>query len=330
MTTFVEFGPSGWRLRLCESVLWDDGPGTTLAPGAFDIQGLVAHEYGHILGLGHSNVSGATMFPTLGGNGLAARSIEADDRAGVQFVYGAAAAAKPRVDSALPGTLLAISGANFGATGNEVWFTRAAPNLDGTPLVVSGVASSLGGTRIDLALPAGAGPGDVMVRAPGAATGAVLSNGFPLDPNGCPPPATYCTAKTSSQGCLPAISAVGTPSASAGSGFVVACDDVPSQTVGLLIYSLDHAAELTFQGGTLCIGGAVKRTPGQGSGGSLPPGSDCSGHFDLDFNAWVASGSDPLLGLDSTVWCQWWLRDPGFAPPNASGLSDALAFLVCP
>ncbi|HVS19020.1 MAG TPA: matrixin family metalloprotease, partial [Planctomycetota bacterium] len=82
MTTFVEFGPAGWRLRLCESVLWDDGPGTTLAPGAFDIQGLVAHEYGHILGLGHSNVVGSTMYPTVSGNGVAARSIEADDRAG--------------------------------------------------------------------------------------------------------------------------------------------------------------------------------------------------------------------------------------------------------
>lgn len=330
MTTFVEVGPGGWRLRLCESVLWDDGPGTTLAAGAFDIQGIVAHEYGHILGLGHSNVPGSTMFPTVAGNGVAARSIEADDRAGVQFVYGAAAATKPRIDSALPGALLSISGANFQPTGNEVWFTRAAPNLDGTPLVVTGLTSSFGGTRIDLIVPAGAGPGDVMVRSSLSSSGATLSNGFPFDPGGCPPPATYCTAKTSSQGCVPAISAVGAPSASAGSGFVIACDDVPSQAVGLLIYSRDAAAAVPFQGGTLCLGGAVLRTPGQGAGGSMPPGSDCTGHFDFDFNAWIASGSDPLLGLDSKVWAQWWFRDNGFAPPNASGLSDAVAFLVCP
>lgn len=330
LLVFVEGGPAGWRMRLCDDWSWDDGPGTLLAPGAFDIQGVVAHEYGHLLGLGHSNVAGATMFASLSGSGVAARSLEADDRAGVQFIYGAAAATKPRIDSALPGALLVISGANFGAVGNEVWFTRAAPNPSGAPLVVSGVAATLGGTRIVLSIPAGAGPGGVLVRAPGAATGALLSNAFPLDPGGCPPPAVYCTAKTSSQGCLPAISAVGTPSASAGSGFVVACDGVPSGMIGLLFYSRDGAAAAPFQGGTLCLSGAITRTPGQDSGGTLPPGSACDGHFALDFNAWIASGQDPLLGLDSTVWSQYWFRDPGFAPPNASGLSDAVAFLVCP
>lgn len=327
--SFIESVPGGWRLRLCDDWLWDDGPGTVLAPNAIDIQSLVAHEYGHILGLGHSNVGGATMFPTISGNGVAARSIETDDRAGVQFIYGGAAAAKPRIDSALPGALLVLSGANFGAAGNEVWFTPAGPNPSGAPLVVSGVTSTLGGTRIALAIPAGAGPGDVLVRVPGAPTGAILSNAFPLDPSGCPPPAVYCTPKTSSQGCVPAISAVGTPSASAGSGFVIACDDVPSGMFGIFFYSRDGAAALPFQGGTLCLSGALTRTPGQNSGGTLPPGSQCDGHYEFDFNAWIASGIDPLLGVDSTIWCQYWFRDPGFAPPNASGLSDALAFLVC-
>jgi hypothetical protein len=330
ITVIVESSPSGWRMRLCDNLLWDDGPGTVLAPGALDIQATVTHEYGHLLGLGHSNVGGSTMFATISGNGVSMRSIEADDKAGIQFIYGAAAPTKPRIDSALPGALLVISGANFGAAGNEVWFTPAGPNPSGAPLVVSGVSSTLGGTRIALAIPAGAGPGDVLVRAPGAATGAILSNAFPLDPNGCPPPAVYCAAKTSSQGCVPAISAVGTPSASAGSGFVVACDGVPSGMIGLLFYSRDGAAAVPFQGGTLCLSGALTRTPGQGSGGTLPAGSACDGHFDLDFNAWIASGADPLLALDSTVWSQWWFRDPGFAPPNASGLSDAVAFLVCP
>jgi len=330
ITVLVEGGPGGWRMRLCDDLLWDDGPGTQLAPNALDIQGIVAHEYGHLLGLGHSNVAGATMFPTLSGNGVSARSIAADDQAGIQFIYGAAAATKPRIDSALPGAQLVLSGANFGAVGNEVWFTPAGPNPSGAPLVVSGLIATQGGTRIALSIPAGAGPGDVLVRAPGAATGALLSNAFPLDPNGCPPPAVYCTAKTSSQGCVPAISAVGTPSASAGSGFTIACDDVPSGMFGLLFYSRSGAGAAPFQGGTLCISGALTRTPGQNSGGTLPPGSQCDGHFDLDFNSWIASGADPLLAADSTVWAQWWFRDPGFAPPNGSGLSDAVAFLVCP
>lgn len=325
MLVFVEGGPAGWRMRLCDDWTWDDGPGTVLAPNAIDIQAIVTHEYGHLLGLGHSNVAGSTMFPSFSGNGVSARSIEFDDQAGIQFIYGAAAASKPRIDSALPGALLVISGASFSAGGNEVWFTPAGPNPSGSPLVVAGVASTLGGTRIALAIPPGAGPGDVLVHAAGGLAGASLSNAFPLDPNGCPPPAVYCTPKTSAQGCVPAISAVGTPSASAASGFVVACDELPSGMIGLLFYSRTGAGAVPFQGGTLCLSGAITRTPGQDSGGS----QSCDGHFDIDFNAWVASGADPLLGANATVWAQWWFRDPGFAPPNASGLSDAVAFLVC-
>ena len=34
-------------------------------------------------------------------------------------------------------------------------------------------------------------------------------------------PVTYCTAKTNSQGCVPAVGSTGTPSATAGSGFVI-------------------------------------------------------------------------------------------------------------
>src|SRR5688572_9228877 len=77
LIVFVEGGPAGWRMRLCDEWLWDDGPGTQLAPGALDIQATVTHEYGHLIGLGHSNVAGSTMFPAISGNGVSARSIEA-------------------------------------------------------------------------------------------------------------------------------------------------------------------------------------------------------------------------------------------------------------
>ena len=45
---------------------------------------------------------------------------------------------------------------------------------------------------------------------------------------------------------------------------------------------------------------------------------------------WIASGQDPSLVAGSAVWAQSWSRDPGFAPPQKTNLSDALAFAVCP
>ncbi len=178
---------NGWRIRYYDSWTWDDGPGDPES-GAMDLQGVATHEYGHALGLGHSGVVGATMYPTVSGAGVAQRSIEPDDAAGVQAIYGIKSATKPRitqvvVDSAA-GTAT-ISGVNFSAVGNEVWFTNAAPTApEADPIVkVTGIASSQNGSLIIVALPAEAGPGDVLVKIAGTGH-AALSNAWPLDPQG--------------------------------------------------------------------------------------------------------------------------------------------------
>jgi hypothetical protein len=173
----------GWRLRVCDDFVWSDGPGPA-APGEIDLQAILTHEFGHALGLAHSTVPGATMASSSLGPLENVRSIEPDDIAGVQCIYGIAAPAKPRIDSVLVGAgMLTLVGVNFAATANEVWFTRAAPSDPASdPLVrVLGVVSTLGGTRIDLAVPAGAGAGDVLVKLPGSTNGATLSNAFPTD-----------------------------------------------------------------------------------------------------------------------------------------------------
>jgi len=325
---FTEVGPGGWRIRLCDDWLWDDGPGVTLAPGALDIQGVLTHELGHALGLAHSSVPGSTMYPAASGNGVAARSIEADDVAGIQAIYGAAGPAKPRIDLALAdGATLVLHGAGFAATGNEVWLTAAGVNPSGDPVKVIGLASTLGGTRIELVPPAAAGPGDVLVRVPGAG-GATLSNAWPVDPGACATPTSYCSAQVNSLGCASAIDSRGSPSASAGSGFVVAVRHLRNNAPGLFFYGKTGPTEQPLLGGALCALPPLMRTTPGSTGGTPPPALDCSGALTLDFNAWVAAGSDPGLVAGCEVFVQAWSRDP--AHSTGSNLSDALAFRLCP
>ena len=172
---------SGWRIRFCESWVWNDGPGA-ISGGQFDLQGVMTHEYGHALGLGHSTVSGSTMWPSVGSGSTATRSIEADDIAGVKDIYGVKSATKPTITAtvASAGTLT-IHGTNFSATGNSVWFRPAASTaatLDDPRIQVAGVASN--GVRLTVAIPATAGPGDVIVRNATAGHPSV-SNAFPTD-----------------------------------------------------------------------------------------------------------------------------------------------------
>ena len=95
---------------------------------------------------------------------------------------------------------------------------------------------------------------------------------------------------------------------------------------GVYFYSKSGANSVPFQGGILCGQPPLVRTMMQNSGGSAP----CGGSFQLDFNAYVASGKDPGLIAGQQVWIQTWSRDPGFAPPNNTSLSDAVSFMLCP
>jgi hypothetical protein len=55
--------------------------------GEYDIDGIMVHEVGHVIGLGHSSVSGATMYPSVSACNTANRSLEADDIAGKNALY---------------------------------------------------------------------------------------------------------------------------------------------------------------------------------------------------------------------------------------------------
>ncbi len=147
------------------------------------------------------------------------------------------------------------------------------------------------------------------------------------------PNTTYCVAKVNSLGCTPTISAVNHGSIYYTSNFVVSCANVRNNKPGLLLYGVNGAASSPFQGGTLCIATPLKRSTPVLSGGN-PTGNDCSGVYQIDMNSFShgALGGTPLPALlvqGTLVNCQFWGRDPGFAAPNNTTLSNAMQYFVC-
>ncbi|REJ80731.1 MAG: hypothetical protein DWQ36_10840 [Acidobacteria bacterium] len=56
--------------------------------GEFFIEGVQVHEIGHALGLGHTSVAGATMYPSVAACDNGPATIAADDIAGIVDLYG--------------------------------------------------------------------------------------------------------------------------------------------------------------------------------------------------------------------------------------------------
>ena len=141
-------------------------------------------------------------------------------------------------------------------------------------------------------------------------------------------PVPYCVAKVSSLGvtCVPFIDSEGTASVTSPKPFDVKGGNILNFVNGLLFYGYGAAA-IPFSGGTLCVAPPLRRLPIMNSGGVLPI-RNCSGSYTFDFNAHIQSGVDPLLVPGAAVFGQWWFRDT----PNTFGigLSNALAFVVCP
>lgn len=53
----------------------------------FYIEGVMVHEVGHLLGLGHSNVTGSTMYPSVSACNNGPATIENDDKAAIVDLY---------------------------------------------------------------------------------------------------------------------------------------------------------------------------------------------------------------------------------------------------
>ncbi|KAL2505102.1 Matrixin family protein [Abeliophyllum distichum] len=71
--------PQNANLVIDES--WSVGP----VPGAYDLETVALHEIGHLLGLGHSSVQDAIMFPGIPPG--VSKNLHADDIEGIKALY---------------------------------------------------------------------------------------------------------------------------------------------------------------------------------------------------------------------------------------------------
>jgi len=55
--------------------------------GEYDIDSIMTHEVGHVIGIGHSNVPGATMYPSISACNTAPRTLASDDVAAKNDLY---------------------------------------------------------------------------------------------------------------------------------------------------------------------------------------------------------------------------------------------------
>lgn len=135
-------------------------------------------------------------------------------------------------------------------------------------------------------------------------------------------PSVYGVAKTNSAGCTPKIAASGVASRSVGNNLHLTASNVLPNKTGVLFWGFAQA-NAPFGGGTLLVGQPLVRTPAQNSGGGS---SACDGTFDFHFSQALMSSYN--LAPGTTIYAQYWYRDPGFALPNNLGLTNAVRFEI--
>jgi hypothetical protein len=141
----------------------------------------------------------------------------------------------------------------------------------------------------------------------------------------------YCTAGTSTNGCVPSISSTGSASATAGSGFTLSVTNIDGQRASVLFYGVNGPIASPWGAGSssfLCVKAPTQRMLAHNTGGTA---GACDGLLSEGWNAFIAANpgalGQPFSGGEA-VWAQGWFRDPASAKTTA--LSNALVFTVGP
>jgi hypothetical protein len=267
------------------------------------------------------------MYPSASGNGVPGRSIAADDIAGVQSIYGVRAANKPKITDLLAsGGMMTITGSGFTSSGNEVWFTPAGVNSSSASPreTVSNVSSN--GTLISVSIPAGAGPGNVLVKTSGNGHDD-LSNAWPTDlgsGSGCDAPTNYCTSTPNSANPFGAVMAFSGTASYTANNLTLACYGAIPNQFGIFYYGPNQIS-VPFGNGNRCVGAGFQGTF------RLPViQADTFGDasFTLDYNQPPMNSGNGIIVDGMEYNFQFWYRDPGTGANF--NLSDGLNVIFCP
>lgn len=153
-----------------------------------------------------------------------------------------------------------------------------------------------------------------------------------FDDNPVSPPTAYCTAGTTTNGCVGSIAGVDNPSVTFANPCVITVSGVEGRKSGLFFYGIDNTAFTPSPWGAgvsfLCVKAPSQRTGVQSSGGVI---GTCAGSLMLDWNTYqsthpAALGNPWTAGDD--VYIQAWFRDP--PAPEATNLTDALQMTYLP
>ena len=137
--------------------VWAQNPNA----GQFDIESVGVHEFGHALGMAHSDVSTATMFASVAAGDIQNRTLHSDDIAGVQALYGTTSTGDPTLSSLTPGYAWIGGGDRISINGNE--FAGGDPHVvtfDGVPATDVTIIDN---GRLECDLPPGVSGGPVDV-----------------------------------------------------------------------------------------------------------------------------------------------------------------------
>lgn len=145
-------------------------------------------------------------------------------------------------------------------------------------------------------------------------------------------PFVFCTAGTTTNGCVASISATAQPQVDLGGPCVINVTNVEGNKAAILFYGLDNAGYTPFAwGGSssyLCV-----KPPSQRTGAVTSTGTTgaCDGTLTLDWNVYQAANPTSLgnpFNVGDTIYMQAWFRDP--PSPKTTNLSDAVELVQQP
>jgi hypothetical protein len=143
-------------------------------------------------------------------------------------------------------------------------------------------------------------------------------------------PVSYCTAGTTTNGCLASISASANPSVSFANACNISVANVEGQKNGILFYGLASNSVPWASGSNsfLCVKPPTQRTGTQTSGGTM---NACDGSFALNWNAYQMANPTALgnpWAVGNKAYVQAWFRDPPAV--KTTNLSDGLELTYQP